>query len=357
MSQQTSDLHIASTDPLVSPAELAEELPATEYHVTSVSRGRSQVEAVLRQDDPRLMVIVGPCSIHDERAALEYAERLARLEEQVREHVLVVMRVYFEKPRTTIGWKGLVYDPNLDDTFDINEGLRRARKLLLEVTGMGLPAGTEFLDPIVPQYLADLISWTAIGARTTESQTHRQMASGLSMPVGFKNRTDGNSQVAVDAMVAARAEQSFLGIDREGHTCVMHTTGNPYGHLVLRGGQGRTNFDAASIAHAQEELLASGSRPQVMVDCSHANSAKDYTRQSVAFRDVIEQRAQGSDGIVGLMLESHLFAGNQSLNGGELRYGVSITDACIDWSETETLLNEAANALAGARTPEPVSGN
>ena len=354
MPQQTSDLHIASTEPLITPAELAAELPVTPDHAASVSRGRSQVEAVLRQDDPRLMVIVGPCSIHDERAALEYAERLARLEEQVREQVLLVMRVYFEKPRTTVGWKGLVYDPNLDGTFDINEGLHRARRLLLEVTGMGLPAGTEFLDPIVPQYLADLVSWVAIGARTTESQTHRQMASGLSMPVGFKNRTDGNSQVAVDAMVAARAPQAFLGIDEGGHTCVMHTTGNPYGHLVLRGGQGSTNFDAAAIAAAQQELRASGSRPLVMVDCSHANSEKDHTRQAVAFRDVINQRSNGSDGIVGLMLESHLFAGNQSLNGGELRYGVSVTDACIDWAETETLLHEAADALA--RAPQPVAG-
>ncbi len=352
MHQQTSDLHIASTDPLVTPAQLFEELPATEYHVSSVHRGRSQVEAVLRQDDPRLMVIVGPCSIHDERAALEYAERLARLEEQVREQLLVVMRVYFEKPRTTLGWKGLVYDPNLDGTFDLNQGLRRARQLLLEVTGMGLATGTEFLDPIVPQYLADLVSWAAIGARTTESQTHRQMASGLSMPVGFKNRTDGNSQVAVDAMVAARAPHAFVGIDQEGRTCVMNTTGNPYGHLVLRGGQGATNFDAASIAAAQEKLRASESRPLVMVDCSHANSEKDHTRQAVAFRDVVAQRQAGSDGIVGLMLESHLFAGNQPLNGEELRYGVSITDACIDWSETEALLNEAAEAHA--QTPAPV---
>ena len=347
VTQQTSDLHIAGTDPLISPAQLSDEFPATENHLESVSRGRSQVEAVLRKEDPRLVVVVGPCSIHDERAALEYAERLARLEEQVREQILVVMRVYFEKPRTTIGWKGLIYDPNLDGTFDMNAGMRRALKMLLEITDIGLPTGTEFLDPIVPQYLAHLISWAAIGARTTESQTHRQMASGLSMPVGFKNRTDGNSQVAVDAMVAARAPQSFLGIDHDGRSCVMHTTGNPYGHLVLRGGQGNTNFDEEAIAAAQEELRLSGSNPLVMVDCSHANSEKDHTRQSVAFRDVIQQRASGSSGIVGLMLESHLFAGKQALNGSELRYGVSITDACIDWSETETLLNEAAEALAG----------
>jgi len=356
-SQETGDLHIASTVPLASPAQLAAELPTTDVHRASVSRGRAQIEAVLRQDDPRLMVVVGPCSIHDERSTMEYAERLARLSEQVQDHLLVVMRVYFEKPRTTVGWKGLVYDPNLDGTFDINEGLRRARKLLLDVTAMGLPAGTEFLDPIVPQYLADLISWTAIGARTTESQTHRQMASGLSMAVGFKNRTDGNAQVAVDALIASQAPQAFLGIDQDGRNCVMHTTGNPYGHMVLRGGQAGTNFDGEAIAAAQAQLEKAGLRPQVMVDCSHANSAKDHTRQSIAFRDVIQQRAGGSEGIIGLMLESHLFAGNQSLDSGELRYGVSVTDACIDWAETETLLNEAAESLAGSRTLEPVSGD
>ena len=340
---------------MVTPAQLAADLPATESQLATVARGRSEIETILRQEDERLMVIVGPCSIHDERAAMEYAERLARLEEQLRDQLLVVMRVYFEKPRTTVGWKGLVYDPNLDGTFDINSGLHRARQLLLNVLDLGLPAATEFLDPIVPQYLADLVSWVAIGARTTESQTHRQMASGLSAPVGFKNRTDGNSQVAVDAMVAARAPQSFLGIDRDGQTCVINTTGNPYGHLVLRGGQAGTNFDAASIAAVQEELRASGSRPLVMVDCSHANSAKDHTRQSLAFRDVIEQRRNGSDGIVGLMLESHLFAGNQPIDGGELRYGVSITDACIDWGETETLLREAAEAHA--KQPAGVAGD
>lgn len=354
---QTSDLHVASTQPMVTPAQLAAELPASEAQLATIAQGRSDVEAVLRQEDERLMVIVGPCSIHDERAALEYAERLARLNEQVSDQLLVVMRVYFEKPRTTLGWKGLVYDPNLDGTFDIDAGLHRARKLLLDITDLGLPTATEFLDPIVPQYLADLVSWVAIGARTTESQTHRQMASGLSAAVGFKNRTDGNSQVAVDAMVAARAPQAFLGIDRDGRSCVINTTGNPYGHLVLRGGQAGTNFDAASIATAQEELRASGSRPLVMVDCSHANSAKDHTRQSLAFRDVVAQRKDGSDGIVGLMLESHLFAGKQPIDGGELRYGVSVTDACIDWNETEVLLQEAAEAFAGSRTPEPVSGD
>ena len=336
MPQQTSDLHIARTEPLVTPTELARELPMTEAHHQSVLSGRTQIQDILEGRDERLMVIVGPCSIHDERAALEYAERLARLAEDVKDQLLIVMRVYFEKPRTTVGWKGLVYDPDLDGSLDISAGLHRARKLLLDVTGMGLPAGTEFLDPIVPQYLADLISWTAIGARTTESQTHRQMASGLSMAVGFKNRTDGNAQVAVDAMIAARAENAFLGIDGDGRTGVVHTTGNPYGHMVLRGGQAGTNFDGEAIASTKAQLEKAGLRPQVMVDCSHANSAKDHTRQSIAFRDVIQQHAGGTEGIIGLMLESHLFAGNQSLDSGELRYGVSVTDACIDWAETAT---------------------
>ena len=357
MPQRTSDLHIASTEPLVTPTELARELPMTEVHHQSVLSGRQQIQDILEGRDQRLMVIVGPCSIHDERAALEYAERLARLAEDVKDRLLIVMRVYFEKPRTTVGWKGLVYDPNLDGSFRISEGLHRARQLLLDVTGMGLPAATEFLDPIVPQYLADLISWTAIGARTTESQTHRQMASGLSMAVGFKNRTDGNSQVAVDAMIAARAQNAFLGIDQDGRTGVVHTTGNPYGHMVLRGGQSGTNFDAGAIAAVKAQLEKAGLRPQVMVDCSHANSAKDHTRQSIAFRDVVEQRTAGTEGIIGLMLESHLFAGNQPLDGGELRYGVSVTDACIDWAETESLLKEAAESLAGTRTLEPVGGD
>lgn len=353
MPQQTSDLHIARTEPLVTPTELARELPMTETHHQSVLSGRQQIQDILEGRDERLIVIVGPCSIHDEHAALEYAERLARLADEVKDRLLIVMRVYFEKPRTTVGWKGLVYDPGLDGSFDISGGLHRARQLLLDVSGMGLPAATEFLDPIVPQYLADLISWTAIGARTTESQTHRQMASGLSMAVGFKNRTDGNAQVAVDAMIAARAENAFLGIDEDGRTGVVHTTGNPYGHMVLRGGQSGPNFDSEAIAATKAQLEKAGLRPQVMVDCSHANSAKDHTRQAIAFRDVMQQRASGTDGIIGLMLESHLFAGNQSLDSGELRYGVSVTDACIDWSETEVLLREAA----GTRVLEAVGGD
>ncbi len=354
MPQRTSDLHIANTEPLITPSELAAELPAGETARQSVLDGRSQIEAVLDQRDHRMVVIVGPCSIHDERAALEYAGRLARLAEDVREQLLVVMRVYFEKPRTTVGWKGLVYDPDLDGSFDINSGLYRARQLLLDVTALGLPAATEFLDPIVPQYLADLISWTAIGARTTESQTHRQMASGLSMAVGFKNRTDGNVQVAVDALLASRAANGFLGIDHDGRTCIIETTGNPYGHLVLRGGQQGTNFDPEAVAAAQAQLAGAGLKAQLMVDCSHANSDKDHTRQSIAFRDVIRQRADGNRGIIGVMLESHLFASNQPLNGGELRYGVSVTDACIDWGETEMLMHEAANRLAGYAVPVSV---
>ena len=293
------------------------------------------------------MAIVGPCSIHDERAGLEYAARLAKLSARVSDRLLIVMRVYFEKPRTTLGWKGLIYDPHLDGSLDIQTGLHRARAFLIKIGEMGIPGATEFLDPIVPQYLADLVSWGAIGARTTESQTHRQMASGLSMPIGFKNSTDGNSQNAVDAVVAARAVHGFLGIDENGRASMVHTTGNPYGHLVLRGGTGGANYTAERIALAQDQLRASGLPPRVVVDCSHANSRKDHTRQSVAFRDLIAQRQAGNADILGCMLESHLFPGNQTLGDdpSELKYGVSITDACIGWEETERLLTEASNAI------------
>ena len=344
----TADVHVRDTVPLPTPADLEAELPVPAAVQQTVLRGRREIQRILAGDDRRLLMIVGPCSIHDERSALEYAGQLAALSEELREHVLIVMRVYFEKPRTTVGWKGLVYDPDLDGSFDIAGGLRRARQLLIDVGELGLPASTEFLDPIVPQYLAELIAWTAIGARTTESQTHRQMASGLSMPVGFKNGTDGNVQVAVDAMVAAREPHSFLGIDHEGRTCTVHTSGNPDGHMVLRGGSGGPNYGADAVHEVYEQLSSTGLRPQLLVDCSHANSAKDHRRQAVAFRDVVQQRAAGDRGILGLMLESHLFEGNQPLTDTpeDLRYGVSVTDACIGWDETATLLREGARALA-----------
>jgi 3-deoxy-7-phosphoheptulonate synthase len=347
MSRPTADVHVRSTVPLPTPLDLEAELPVPPAARETVLRGRAAIEGILEGRDQRLLVITGPCSIHDERSALEYAERLAALSEELRDRVCIVMRGYFEKPRTTVGWKGLVYDPDLDGSFDIAGGLRRARKLLIGIAELGLPAATEFLDPILPQYLADLIAWTAIGARTTESQTHRQMASGLSMPVGFKNSTDGNIQIAVDAMVAAREPHAFLGIDGEGRTCTVLTNGNPHGHIVLRGGSAAPNYGAEDVHAVYEQLEAGGLRRQVLIDCSHANSAKDHTRQAIAFRDVLAQRAAGDAGIIGLMLESHLFEGKQSVAGtpGDLRYGVSITDACIGWDETAELLREAAASL------------
>jgi len=342
------DVNIQRTEPLISPVDLVKELPLTPEVEATVLEGRRQIQAVLRGDDPRFLVIVGPCSIHDEKAALDYAVRLKKLSDEMSDHVLLVMRVYFEKPRTTVGWKGLLYDPNLDDTFDINEGLRRARTLLTKIGEIGVFTGTEFLDPIVPQYLAGMVSWAAIGARTTESQTHRQMASGLSMPVGFKNGTDGSAQVAVDAMISARAPHAFLGIDHFGQTCVVQTSGNAYGHLVLRGGNSGPNFGSDAIAEACALLSKSDVPSQMMVDCSHGNSNKDHTRQGIALKDIIEQRVAGNANIIGCMLESNINPGAQKLNGdlAALEYGVSVTDACIGWDETDELMRWAHGKMA-----------
>jgi 3-deoxy-7-phosphoheptulonate synthase len=342
------DVNIQRTEPLISPVDLVKELPLTPEVEATVLEGRRQIQAVLRGDDPRFLVIVGPCSIHDEKAALDYAVRLKKLSDEISDHVLLVMRVYFEKPRTTVGWKGLLYDPNLDDTFDINEGLRRARTLLTKIGEIGVFTGTEFLDPIVPQYLAGMVSWAAIGARTTESQTHRQMASGLSMPVGFKNGTDGSAQVAVDAMISARAPHAFLGIDHFGQTCVVQTSGNAYGHLVLRGGNSGPNFGSDAIAEACALLSKSDVPSQMMVDCSHGNSNKDHTRQGIALKDIIEQRVAGNANIIGCMLESNINPGAQKLNGdlASLEYGVSVTDACIGWDETDELMRWAHGKMA-----------
>jgi 3-deoxy-7-phosphoheptulonate synthase len=302
-------------------------------------------------------VVVGPCSIHDIDSALEYAQRLARLREELQDQLYIVMRVYFEKPRTTVGWKGLINDPHLDGSYDIATGLHKARQLLQQITAMGLPAGTEFLDPIVPQYIADLISWAAIGARTTESQTHREMASGLSMPVGYKNATDGSLQVALDAMQSARTPHSFLGIDQEGYTAIVRTKGNPFGHVVLRGGRKQTNYDEDSIHDAIAALRKDGQDAALMVDCSHANSNKQHARQEEVAHSVIAQRAAGNDALIGLMIESFLFEGNQpvSPNLSELKYGVSVTDACINWDTTERILRHAHQQLAAARQPVAVA--
>jgi len=349
--QPTQDLNIREIVPLVAPRKLKAEQATSEAANQTVVNSREAVKRILSGDDARLLVVVGPCSIHNEQAALEYAGRLQQLASRVADQLVLVMRVYFEKPRTTIGWKGLINDPHLDDTFDIAEGLRRARRILLEISELGLPAATEMLEPITPQYIADLITLASIGARTTESPTHRQMASGLSMPVGYKNGTDGSLQVAIDAMQAARTPHSFLGIDADGCTCIINTKGNPWGHLILRGGRSGPNYDAASVKIASDLLHAAGLPPRVLVDCSHANSNKDFSRQSVAWNDVIDQRVAGNRSIIGLMLESNLIAGNQKLAGDPscLKYGVSITDGCIGWDETESLILDAHRKLQTSR--------
>jgi 3-deoxy-7-phosphoheptulonate synthase len=346
--QATGNLRIRSLEALVPPARLAAVLPLDAAATYTIVTGRHAVERVLGGDDPRLMAVVGPCSIHDPEAAREYATRLGRLAAELADRLLVVMRVYFEKPRTTVGWKGLINDPHLDDSFDVAAGLRLARGLLIEIARMGLPTATEFLEPITPQYIADTIVLGAIGARTTESPTHRQMASGLSMPVGFKNSTDGSLQAAVDAMQSARAPHSFLGIDNEGGTCVVSTTGNPWGVLMLRGGRSGSNYAPEFLHEARTRLEKAGLPARVIVDCSHANSGKDHRRQSIVWRDVLAQRVAGDRSIVGMMLESNLHPGSQpaSADRTQLAYGVSITDGCIGWDETEGLLREAHAALA-----------
>ena len=349
------DVNVVSANQLISPAELVSQIPLTPDAERTVLEGRERIRRVLSGEDGRMMMVVGPCSIHDEGAAVEYAGRLRELTAELDDRLLIVMRVYFEKPRTTVGWKGLIYDPRLNDTFDIDEGLRTARRLMRSIAEMGVYTGTEFLDPIVPQYLADLVCWSTIGARTTESQTHRQMASGLSMPVGFKNATDGSAQIAVDAMLSAKSAHAFLGIDHDGRTAVISTRGNPDGHLVLRGGRAGPNFGAESIAEALRLLGAADVRSELLVDCSHGNSDKDHRRQRIAFEDVVNQRVAGNDSIIGCMLESNLNPGSQKLNGGDLstlEYGVSVTDACIGWDETESLLR-----WAGSRTHEAAAAD
>ena len=333
-----------------SPGELFEELPVSDAAAEAVARGRGDVRRVLSGDDPRPLVIVGPCSIDDPSAALEYAERLKGLSEQVSEQLLVVMRVYFEKPRTTIGWKGLISDPALDGTGDIAMGIRVARRLLLDVAEMGLPAATEFLEPVIPQYLAELVAWAAIGARTTESPTHRQLASGLSMPVGFKNGTDGSLKIALDAMEAAAHPHHFLGIDHAGRVAVVETTGNPDRHLILRGGGGETNFDEESVARAVGRLRSRGLPDRVLVDCAHGNSNKDPRRQPDVARSLTGQMASGSHSILGWMIESYLVEGRQAIGPDPSTRvkGLSATDPCLGWEDTERLIMESANELVAA---------
>jgi 3-deoxy-7-phosphoheptulonate synthase len=344
----THDLRVRELIRLVPPRELKAAHPVSATANRTILAGRKAVERILGGQDERLLVVVGPCSIHDPEAAMEYARRLRALASEVEDRLLLVMRVYFEKPRTTIGWKGLINDPHLDGSQDIQAGLRIGRQMLLEIGDLGLPAATEFLDPIVPQYIADLVTWAAIGARTTESQTHREMASGLSMPVGFKNATDGSLQVAIDAMRAAMTPHSFLGIDQDGCTSIVRTTGNPFGHVVLRGGRARSNYDPDSIAAARSDLRKASLSDALMVDCSHANSGKQHARQEEVWMNVVAQRVAGNHALIGLMVESHLHDGAQSIpsNLAELKYGVSITDACISWKTTERMIRHAHAAFA-----------
>jgi len=342
----THDIHVKAFTPLVSPNTLKEELPLTQGAYETVVSGREAIKRILQKEDPRLLVVVGPCSIHDEKAALEYAARLNNLKESVKETMYLVMRVYFEKPRTTIGWKGLINDPWLDGSCDIVSGLRKARSLLLKITEMGLATATEMLDPITPQYIAGMVCWAAIGARTIESQTHREMASGLSMPVGFKNCTDGGLATALDAMIAARSPQSFVGIDQNGQTSIVSTTGNPDTHLVLRGGR-RPNYDSVSIEEALTLLREKRLPEAIIVDCSHANSRKKHRAQALVWQDVINQRIDGNEALIGLMLESNLHEGQQKNKAdlADMKYGVSITDACISWETTEQLIKSAHEQL------------
>ncbi len=346
-SADIDDINIQSIQPLVTPAQLKEELPLSEQAYQTVLKGRDTIRKILDGEDKRLFVVIGPCSINDPKAAHEYAERLKALSEKVKDTLYLVMRVYFEKPRTTIGWKGLINDPDMNDSFNIEKGLRIGRKLLLELNEVGLPCATEALDPNSPQYLHDLISWSAIGARTTESQTHREMSSGLSSPVGFKNGTDGGLTVATNAMQAVKHGHSFLGLNEDGQVSVIRTNGNPYAHVVLRGGNGKPNYDATSVAEAEQALAKAKVSNKIMIDASHANSNKDPYLQPLVLKNVTEQILDGNKSIVGLMVESHLKGGRQDIpdNLCDLEYGKSVTDGCIDWDTTEKTLLEMHDAL------------
>ncbi|MEX0429903.1 3-deoxy-7-phosphoheptulonate synthase [Spiribacter insolitus] len=342
------NLNVLAQEPLPTPMEIKTRQPLSERGRETVEAGRKAVEAILDGQDPRLLVVIGPCSIHDLEAAKDYARRLKALHDELQDSLFIVMRVYFEKPRTTVGWKGLINDPYMDDSFDIEEGLGRARDLLLYLAELGLPAGTEALDPITPQYLGDLISWTAIGARTTESQTHREMASGLSTAVGFKNGTDGSLDVAINAMRSASSPHSFLGItQQDGRSAIIRTAGNRYGHVVLRGGD-QPNYDSVSIALCEKALADAGLPARLMVDCSHANSSKDPGLQPLVMENLVNQIIEGNRSIVSVMIESNIGWGNQKLGNdpAALDYGVSITDGCIDWETTERVLRDAASRLS-----------
>jgi 3-deoxy-7-phosphoheptulonate synthase len=345
--QQNENIHIQSETVLITPSELKKLMPASENVEQFINESRQIISNIVHKKDPRFLVICGPCSIHELDAAKEYAVKLKKLHDQYKDTLYIVMRVYFEKPRTTVGWKGLINDPHMDDSFDIETGLKQARELLLWISDLGLPIATEALDPISPQYIGDLFSWAAIGARTTESQTHREMASGLSMPVGFKNGTDGSLETAVNAMQSASSAHRFMGINQKGECALLQTSGNQDGHVILRGGGGKPNYDSLNVALAEKALANAGVKDILIVDCSHANSNKDYSLQPLVAKDVFHQIIEGNKSIIGIMLESHLNEGNQSadLPKNELKYGVSVTDACINWQTTSQLLADAASLL------------
>lgn len=347
---RTDDLRIEDISDLVPPSVFMKEIALSSAQEDFVTRSRQAAEDILKGRSDRLLVVVGPCSIHDAKSALEYAAKLKAARAKHGSDLEIVMRVYFEKPRTTVGWKGFINDPHLDESYDINTGLREARKLLVQIAQQDVPAGTEFLDTITPQYIADVVSWGAIGARTTESQVHRQLASGLSMPVGFKNGTDGNIQIALDAIAAAAGAHVFLSVTKHGTAAIVQTRGNDACHVILRGGKASPNYDAGSVGNALAQLQARGLPAYVMVDCSHGNSLKDYNRQSVVAHDVAQQIAGGSRGIAGVMIESHLVAGRQDVKPGQpVTYGQSITDACVSWETTEAMLDELAEAVRARR--------
>ena len=351
MTTHTDDLNIIGHETLATPEKLKAELPLEESTSRQVSEARRVIKNILNDTDKRVLIVVGPCSIHDPKAAIEYGTRLRGLADELSESLFIVMRSYFEKPRTTVGWKGLINDPHLDDSFEVEEGLHIARKLMLDLSKLGLPLATEALDPVTPQYLQDLIAWSAIGARTTESQTHREIASGLSSPVGFKNATDGRLDVAINALKSVAKPHRFLGIDGSGHVSVVSTRGNANAHIVLRGGDKGPNYSAENIAECEQALAGAGLSQKIMVDCSHANANKQHDRQTIVIEDIGKQIAAGNESIMGLMIESHLHAGNQSLSVGKkkLLYGVSITDPCIDWETTERVLVQLASTIATAR--------
>jgi 3-deoxy-7-phosphoheptulonate synthase len=341
------NINVSAFDPMPSPEEILARVPLSPSAADLVMRGREVLRHILDRSDHRLFIVVGPCSIHDPVAALDYAKRLKALADEVSQTLYLVMRVYFEKPRTTTGWKGYINDPDMDDSFRVDQGMYKARAFLLQLAELGLAAGTEALDPISPQYLGDLISWTAIGARTTESQTHREISSGLSTPVGFKNGTNGDVGIAVNAILSASRPHSFLGINGQGRTSIVRTRGNRYGHLVLRGGDGRPNYDTVSVQMAEQALRKAGLPTNIVVDCSHANSYKKHEWQPLVMADVVNQVRLGNQSLVGMMIESNIVAGNQSIPDdlSQLRYGCSVTDACVDWETTETMIRDAARLL------------